>query len=46
LLAFVDTAARLSEVISINWADIAVANGLIDIARGKGGKGRIIVVGI
>ena len=35
LLTFVDTGARLSEVIAMNWEDVDVASGVINIVRGK-----------
>jgi integrase len=46
LLTFVDTGARLSEVIAMNWEDTDIASDVINIVRGKGGKGRSVVVGI
>ena len=46
LLTFVDTGARLSEVIAMNWEDVDVASGVINIVRGKGGKSRSVVVGV
>jgi site-specific recombinase XerD len=45
LLTFIDTGARLQEVINMNWEDVNVSNGIVNIPRGKGGKGRSVVVG-
>lgn len=46
LLTFVDTGARLQEVINMNWEDVNISSGVINIVRGKGGKSRSVVVGI
>jgi integrase len=40
-----DTGLRRSEVIELNWGDINMSNGLVQVRRGKGGKARSTVVG-
>ena len=42
----VDSGARRSETCSLNWGNIDLNNGLVNIKRGKGGKARSVVVGI
>jgi len=42
----VDSGLRLSEVIALNWGDVDISNGIVNVLRGKGKKARIVVVGI
>jgi integrase len=41
----VDTGMRRAEVVALNWGDIDISTGLVQVIRGKGGKARSMVVG-
>ena len=40
-----DTGLRRSEVVALNWGDVDMSNGLVNVRRGKGGRARSTVVG-
>lgn len=41
-----DTGARRAELLSLTWGDVNLENGMVQIARGKGGKSRAVVAGV
>jgi len=45
ILFMLDTGCRASELLAINVEDIDLADGIVRVHRGKGGKGRIIYIG-
>jgi integrase/recombinase XerD len=45
ILLMVDTGLRRAEVCALNWKDIDIPTGLVNVVRGKGGKARSVVVG-
>lgn len=46
VMFLVDTGARRAELLSLNWGDINLENGVVRIAHGKGNKYRSVVVGL
>lgn len=40
-----DSGTRRQETINLNWGNVDMQNGLVKIARGKGGKARSTVIG-
>lgn len=46
ILFLVDTGVRRAELCSLNWGDVDLQTGLVQIVRGKGGKYRPVVAGI
>lgn len=46
VMAMIDTGVRRAEVLALNWGDVEIENGMVRIARGKGGKSRVVVVGV
>lgn len=46
LTLMLDTGLRLGEVAALTWADLDLATGAVRVRRGKGGKGRLSVVGL
>ena len=46
LAAMVDTDLRLAEVCALNWENIDITSGLVQVVPRKGGKPRSVVVGI
>jgi integrase/recombinase XerD len=45
LLFLADTGVRRAEALALNWGNINFATGVVEIARGKGGKPRSVVIG-
>ena len=45
LLFLADTGVRRAEALALNWGNIDFAKGIVEIARGKGGKARTVVIG-
>lgn len=45
-LFMIDTGLRRAELISLNWKDVNIENGVIVVRRGKGGKPRSVIIGI
>lgn len=45
ILLMVDTGLRRSELVALNWEDVDIKSGLVQVKRGKGGKARSVVVG-
>jgi site-specific recombinase XerD len=45
VLFMADTGLRRSEVIALNWGDVDMGSGLVNVRRGKGGRARSTVVG-
>jgi site-specific recombinase XerD len=45
ILLMVDTGIRRAELVNLNWGDIDLKSGVVNIARGKGGKSRSVVIG-
>ncbi len=46
VMLLVDTGLRRAEVCALNWGTIDISSGIIQVAKGKGGKSRSVVVGI
>jgi integrase/recombinase XerD len=46
LLLLADTGIRASEALALDWCDVDIASGLVQIRKGKGGKRRSVVVGV
>jgi len=46
VLLLADTGVRRKELCDLNWGDVHLENGLVNILEGKGGKARSVVVGI
>jgi integrase/recombinase XerD len=46
IATMVDTGLRLAEVCALNWENIDITSGLVQVVRGKGGKPRSVVVGV
>jgi site-specific recombinase XerD len=47
LISFmVDTGIRRNELCAIDWEDVNLENGMINIRKGKGGKSRVVVIGV
>lgn len=46
LLALLDTGCRASEFLSLNLADVNLADGRVMVRHGKGGKGRVTFLGV
>jgi integrase len=44
-LFLADTGVRRAEALALNWGNIDFAKGIVEIARGKGGKARTVVIG-
>lgn len=45
VMLMVDTGVRQKELSLLNWEDVNIKNGLVNINRGKGGKYRSVVIG-
>ena len=45
VLVLLDTGCRVSELINLNGGDVNVAQGVVTIRKGKGGKDRIVYLG-
>jgi integrase/recombinase XerD len=45
VLFMADTGLRRSEVVALNWEDVDMSSGLVNVRRGKGGRARSTVVG-
>jgi len=45
VLFFADSGLRRAEVVSLNWGDVDMSSGLVNVKRGKGGKSRSAVIG-
>ncbi|MBX3002775.1 MAG: tyrosine-type recombinase/integrase [Anaerolineales bacterium] len=45
IMLLVDSGLRRAELCALNWEDIDLENGAIQVHRGKGGKARIVVIG-
>lgn len=45
VLLMVDTGLRRAEVCALNWGNVDIQSGLVQVVRGKGGKARSVVVG-
>lgn len=45
VMLMVDTGVRRKELCDLNWGDVNIENGLVNIQEGKGGKARSVVVG-
>jgi integrase/recombinase XerD len=45
LLLMVDTGMRRAETTALNWGDVDIDTGLIQVKNGKGGKARSVVIG-
>ncbi|MCX6027549.1 MAG: tyrosine-type recombinase/integrase [Chloroflexi bacterium] len=45
LLFLADTGVRRAETLALNWGNIDFTTGVVKIARGKGGKPRLVVIG-
>jgi len=45
VLFMADSGLRRAEICDLNWRDVDMANGLVTVRRGKGGKARSAVVG-
>jgi site-specific recombinase XerD len=46
IATMVDTGLRLAEVCALNWENVDITSGLVQVVRGKGGKPRSVVVGV
>ena len=46
ILLMVDTGLRRAEVCALNWGNVDISSGLVQVERGKGGKARAVVVGV
>ena len=42
----IDTGVRRKELCELNWGDIHIESGLINIFEGKGGKARSVIIGV
>lgn len=45
VLFLADSGLRRAEVVALNWGDVDMSNGLVQVKRGKGGKARSAVIG-
>ena len=45
ILLMVDTGIRKTELLALNWNDIDLKSGVVNIVRGKGGQSRSVVIG-
>jgi len=45
ILLMVDSGLRRAEVVALNWSDVDIKSGVVNVKRGKGGKSRSVVIG-
>ena len=45
ILLMVDSGVRRSEIVALDWEDVDIRTGVVNIKRGKGGKSRSVVIG-
>jgi len=46
ILFMVDSGLRRAEVCDLRWNDIDINSGVVNVRKGKGGKSRIVVIGV